>query len=126
MNIFRSFLFYLILLHRIKITKSFKMENANRCRPSIPLEATRWETGSGDPESKFCETFGFALFRQGSVLFARFCLFLPIFCLKMGKKWAKTGKFGSFVRSFVRFARICSFSFVVCMRRLLLPGGKHN
>ena len=42
-----------------------------------------------------------------------FCPFLPIFCPKMGKKWAKTGKFG-FVRfclnlpEFVRFHSSCA------------------
>jgi hypothetical protein len=36
------------------------------------------ESGGGDPESKFGETFGFALFRQGSVSFARPRLFVPI------------------------------------------------
>ena len=42
-----------------------------------------------------------------------FCPFLPIFCPKMGKKWAKTGKFG-FVRfcinspEFVHFRSSCA------------------
>ena len=40
--------------------------------------------GVAIPNPKFGETFGFALFRQGSVLFARFfacfCLFFARFC----------------------------------------------
>ena len=37
-----------------------------------------------------------------------FCPFLPIFCLKMGKKWAKTGKFGfvCFCLNSPEFARL--------------------
>ena len=67
-------------------------------------------TGRGDPESKFGETFGFALFRQGSVSFARF---LPVFAHFLPKNGQKMGKFG-FVcfcinsPEFVRFRSLCA------------------
>ena len=44
-------------------------------RPSL-YHNSKSISGSGDPEPKFGETFGFALFHQGLVLFARF---LPVF-----------------------------------------------
>ena len=64
-------------------------------------------TGSGDPESKCGETFGFALFCQGSVSFARF--FLPIFAHFLPENGQKKGKNGQIrFRSFwPKFARIC-------------------
>ena len=72
--------------------------------------------GRGDPESKFGETFGFALFRQGSISFARF---LP----ENGQKMGKNGQIR--VCLFLpKFTRICSFSFVVRMRSLP-PSGPH-
>jgi hypothetical protein len=68
---------------------------------------THCQPGSGDPESKFGETFGFALFRQGSVLFARF---LPVFAHFWPKNGQTSGKF-VFVRfslNLPEFIRFCS------------------
>ena len=47
------------------------------CSSAPEAPEPRCQPGSGDPEPKFGETFGFALFCQGSVLFA---CFLPVFC----------------------------------------------
>ena len=85
-------------------------------------ETISWSiAGSGDTESKFGKNFGFALFRQGSVLFARF---LPVFAHFLPENGQKMGKNGQIrFRLFLpKFARICSLSFVVRMRRSLLPG----
>ena len=74
-----------------------------------------------EPEPKFGETFGFALFRQGLVSFAHFlhgfARFRPFFC-PISPGFAQI-RFRLFLPKFVR---IRSFSFVVRMRRSLLPG----
>ena len=88
------------------------------------------EPGSGNPEPKFGETFGFALFRQGLVLFAHFlpvslpdfARFFPHFVLFPPKKCRSPvspslpGLFG-----FAIIARICLFLFVVRMPSSLPP-----
>ena len=98
--------------------------------------------GLGDPEPKFGETFGLALFCQGSVLFARFlpgfARFLPCFaqfcplfapfCHVFAKNVRFLLVFARFhpvcqVRSVSpKFARIRWFSFIVRMRSSPKPG----
>ena len=83
--------------------------------PSVCLGIPLCRAGRGDPESKFGETFGFALFRQGLILFARFLPVFAHFLPENGQKMSKNGQI--WVRLFLpKFSRIRSFSFVVRMR----------
>ena len=80
--------------------------------------------GMTKTEPRFGETFGFALFHQGSVLFASFfcpvshvfCPIFPGFCLKM----PVLARFRTVCSVSSKFARICSNLFVPC-----LPGFGH-
>ena len=100
------------------------------------MDLIRREPGSGDPEPKFGETFGFALFRQGSVLFARFCPFLPgfdrscpffpVFAYKCLFFFARFCPVCQVCLVLPKFVRILSFSFVVRMRSSLPPGQNNH
>ena len=72
----------------------------------------RSATGRGDPKSKFSETFDFALFRQGSISFARF---LPVFAHFLPENGQKMGKNGQ-IRVRLFFASILQNSLVFVRR----------
>ena len=72
-----------------------------------------FRAGRADPKSKFGVAFGFALFCQGSILFARFLpVFAHFFLPKNGQQIGKNGQI--WVCLFLpKFSRICSFSLVL-------------